>query len=224
MMLLLLFIESGKQGVMYMKKFDGRKKLYAKRVLMECVIMVLMLCGCSDHTVDNPFSKDTGYQVEMVKDQSDDKGQTICDYKIFHKKDGLLMQDVYGDAMYGDIDGDGKCEAAFVTMEGSGIQRMCVYVVDADKKVAVSKKLDVMYDIFDIKGIENVGDIKVKNGQMKKNEIQMEVSGAKYKIEMEADGTAAGTVDGAETKVITASDIGVQNITENLKRSFEEAS
>ena len=41
---------------------------------------------------------------------------------------------------------------------------------------------------------------------------------------MEADGTAAGTVDGAETKVITASDIGVQNITENLKRSFEEES
>ena len=207
---------------MYMKKFDGRKKLYAKRVLIESVIMVLMLCGCSDHTVDNPFSKDTGHQVEMVKNQSDDKGQTVCDYKIFHKKDGLLMQDVYGDAMYGDIDGDGKCEAAFVTMEGSGIQRMCVYVVDADKEVAVSKKLDVMYDIFDIKGIKNAGDIRVTNGQMKKNEIQMEVSGAKYKVEMEADGAAAGTVDGAEAKVITASDIKVQNITENLKRIFEE--
>ena len=52
---------------MYMKKFDGRKKLYAKRVLIESVIMVLMLCGCSDHTVDDPFSKDTGYQVEMVR-------------------------------------------------------------------------------------------------------------------------------------------------------------
>ena len=207
-----------------MKKIDGRKKLYAKRILTESVIMVLMLCGCSDHTVDNPFSKDTGYQVEMVKNQSDDKGQTICDYKIFHKKDGLLMQDVYGDAIYGDIDGDGKCEAAFVTMEGSGIQRMCVYVVDANKEVAVFKKFDVMYDIFDIKGIENVGDIRVTNGQMKNNEIQMEVSGAKYKIEMEADGTAAGTVDGAETKVITASDIKVQNITENLKRIFEEES
>ena len=60
---------------MYMKKFDGRKKLYAKRVLIESVIMVLMLCGCSDHTVDDPFSKDTGYQVEMVKDRSDDKGR-----------------------------------------------------------------------------------------------------------------------------------------------------
>ena len=57
---------------------------------------------------------------------------------------------------------------------------------------------------------------------MKKNEIQMEVSGAKYKVEMEADGAAAGTVDGAEAKVITASDIKVQNITENLKRIFEE--
>lgn len=209
---------------MYMKKFDGRKKLYAKRVLIESVIMVLMLCGCSDHTVDDPFSKDTGYQVEMVKNQSDDKGQTICDYKIFHKKNGLLMQDVYGDAIYGDIDGDGKHEAAFVTMEGSGIQRMCVYVVDADEEVAVSKKIDVMYDIFDIKGIENVGDIRVTNGQMKKNEIQMEVSGAKYKVEMEADGTVAGAVDGAETKVITASDIEVQNITEDLKRIFEEES
>lgn len=207
-----------------MKKIDGRKKLYAKRILTESVIMVLMLCGCSDHTVDNPFSKDTGYQVEMVKNQSDDKGQTICDYKIFHKKDGLLMQDVYGDAIYGDIDGDGKREAAFVTMEGSGIQRMCVYVVDADEEVAVSKKIDVMYDIFDIKGVENVGDIRVTNGQMKKNEIQMEVSGAKYKVEMEADGTAAGAVDGTETKVITASDIKVQNITENLKRIFEEES
>ena len=207
-----------------MKKIDGRKKLYAKRILTESVIMVLMLCGCSDHTVDNPFSKDTGYQVEMVKNQSDDKGQTICDYKIFHKKDGLLMQDVYGDAIYGDIDGDGKHEAAFVTMEGSGIQRMCVYVVDADEEVAVSKKIDVMYDIFDIKGVENVGDIRVTNGQMKNNEIQMEVSGAKYKIEMEADGTAAGTADGAETKVITASDIKVQNITENLKGIFEEES
>lgn len=207
-----------------MKRINNRKKLYKKRVLMECVMMVLMLCGCSGHTVDNPFSKDTGYQVEMVKNQSDDKGQTVCDYKIFHKKDGLLMQDVYGDAMYGDIDGDGKCEAAFVTMEGSGIQRMCVYVVDADKEVAVSKKLDVMYDIFDIKGVENVGDIRVTNGQMKKNEIQMEVSGAKYKVEMEADGTAAGTVDGAEVRVITASDIEVQNITENLKRRFEEES
>lgn len=207
-----------------MKKFDGRKKLYAKRVLIESVIMVLMLCGCSDHTVDDPFSKDTGYQVKMVKDQSDNKGQTVCDYKIFHKKDGLLMQDVYGDAIYGDIDGDGKCEAAFVTMEGSGIQRMCVYVVDANKEVAVFKKFDVMYDIFDIKGIENAGDIRVTNGQMKKNEIQMEVSGAKYKIEMEADGTVAGAVDGAETKVITASDIEVQNITEDLKRIFEEES
>ena len=155
-----------------MKKFDGRKKLYAKRVLMECVMMVLMLCGCSGHTVDNPFSKDTGYQVEMVKDQSDDKRQTVCDYKIFHKKDGLLMQDVYGDAIYGDIDGDGKCEAAFVTMEGSGIQRMCIYIADAEKEVAVSEKLDVMYDIFDIKGVENVGDIRVTNGQMKKNEIR----------------------------------------------------
>ena len=133
-----------------MKKFNGRKKLYAKRALMESVIMVLMLCGCSDHTVDNPFSKDTGYQVEMVKDQSDDKGHMVCDYKIFHKKDGLLMQDVYGDAIYGDIDGDGKCEAAFVTMEGSGIQRMCIYIADAEKEVAVSEKLDVMYDIFDI--------------------------------------------------------------------------
>lgn len=205
-----------------MKRINNRKKLYKKRVLMECVMMVLMLCGCSGHTVDNPFSKDTGYQVEMVKDQFDDKGHTVCDYKIFHKKDGLLMQDVYGDAIYGDIDGDGKCEAAFVTMEGSGIQRMCVYVVDADKEVAVSKKLDVMYDIFDIKGIKNAGDIRVTNGQMKKNEIQMEVSGAKYKVEMEADGAAAGTVDGAEAKVITASDIKVQNITENLKRIFEE--
>ena len=107
-------------------------------------------------------------------------------------------------------------------MEGSGIQRMCVYVVDADKEVAVSKKLDVMYDIFDIKGIKNAGDIRVTNGQMKKNEIQMEVSGAKYKVEMEADGTAAGTVDGTEAKVITASDIKVQNISENLKRIFEE--
>lgn len=207
-----------------MKKFDGRKKLYAKRVLIESVIMVLMLCGCSGHTVDDPFSKDTGYQVEMVKNQSDDKGQTVCDYKIFHKKDGLLMQDVYGDAMYGDIDGDGKCEVAFVTMEGSGIQRMCIYVVDVEKEVAVSKKIDVMYDIFDIKGVENVGDIRVTNGQMKKNEIQMEVSGAKYKVEMEEDGTAAGTVDGVEAKVITASDIEVQNITENLKRRFEEES
>lgn len=207
-----------------MKKINNTKKLYAKRGLTECVIMVLMLCGCSDHTVDNPFSKDTGYQVEMIKDQSADKGQTVCDYKIFHKKDGLLMQDVYGDAVYGDIDGDGKREAAFVTMEGSGIQRMCVYVVDADKEVAVSQKIDVVYDIFDIKGVENVGDIRVTNGQMKKNEIQMEVNGAKYKIEMEADGTAAGTVDGAETKVITASDIKVQNITENLKRIFEEES
>ena len=72
---------------------------------MESVIMVLMLCGCSDHTGDNLFSKDTGYQVEM-----------------------------------------------------------------------------------------------------------------------EADGTAAGAVDGTETKVITASDIEVQNITENLKRIFEEKS
>lgn len=207
---------------MYMKKFDGRKKLYAKRVLIESVIMVLMLCGCSDHTVDDPFSKDTGYQVEMVKDRSDDKGQAVCDYKIFHKKDGLLMQNVYGDAMYGDIDGDGKCEAAFVTMEGSGIQRMCIYVIDVEKEVAVSKKIDVMYDIFDIKGVENAGDIRVTNGQMKKNEIQMEVSGAKYKVEMGEDGTAAGTVDGVEAKVITASDIEVQNITENLKRIFEE--
>lgn len=207
---------------MYMKKFDGRKKLYAKRVLIESVIMVLMLCGCSDHTVDDPFSKDTGYQVEMVKDRSDDKGQAVCDYKIFHKKDGLLMQDVYGDAMYGDIDGDGKCEAAFVTMEGSGIQRMCIYVIDVEKEVAVSKKIDVMYDIFDIKGVENAGDIRVTNGQMKKNEIQMEVSGAKYKVEMGEDGAAAGTVDGVEAKVITASDIEVQNITENLKRIFEE--
>ena len=205
-----------------MNKIYNRKKLCAKRVLMECVMMVLMLCGCSDHTVDNPFSKDTGYQVEMVKDQSDDKGQTVCDYKIFHKKDGLLKQDVYGDAMYGDIDGDGKCEAAFVTMEGSGIQRMCIYVVDVEKEVAVSKKMDVMYDIFDIKGVENVGDIRVTNGKMKKNEIQMEVSGAKYKVEMEEDGTAAGTVDGVEARVITASDIEVQNITENLKRRFEE--
>ena len=209
---------------MYMKKFNGRKKLYAKRALMESVIMVLMLCGCSDHTVDNPFSKDTGYQVEMVKDQSDDKGHMVCDYKIFHKKDGLLMQDVYGDAIYGDIDGDGKCEAAFVTMEGSGIQRMCIYIADAEKEVAVSEKLDVMYDIFDIKGVESVGDIRVANGQMKKNEIQMEVSGAKYKVEMEADGTAAGTVDGTETKVIAASDIKVQNITEDWKRRFEEES
>lgn len=207
---------------MYMKKFDGRKKLYAKRVLIESVIMVLMLCGCSDHTVDDPFSKDTGYQVEMVKDRSDDKGQAVCDYKIFHKKDGLLMQDVYGDAMYGDIDGDGKCEAAFVTMEGSGIQRMCIYVIGVEKEVAVSQKIDVMYDIFDIKGVENAGDIRVTNGQMKKNEIQMEVSGAKYKVEMGEDGTAAGTVDGIEAKVITASDIEVQNITENLKRIFEE--
>lgn len=207
---------------MYMKKFDGRKKLYAKRVLIESVIMVLMLCGCSDHTVDDPFSKDTGYQVEMVKDRSDDKGQAVCDYKIFHKKDGLLMQDVYGDAMYGDIDGDGKCEAAFVTMEGSGIQRMCIYVIGVEKEVAVSQKIDVMYDIFDIKGVENAGDIRVTNGQMKKNEIQMEVSGAKYKVEMGEDGTAAGTVDGVEAKVITASDIEVQNITENLKRIFEE--
>lgn len=207
-----------------MKKINNRKKLYVKRVLMESVIMVLMLCGCSDQTVDNPFSKHTGYQVEMVKDQSDDKGQTVCDYKIFHKKDGLLKQDVYGDAMYGDIDGDGKCEAAFVTMEGSGIQRMCIYVVDVEKEVAVSKKMDVMYDIFDIKGVENVGDIRVTNGQMKKNEIQMEVSGAKYKVEMEEDGTAAGTVDGVEARVITASDIEVQNITENLKRRFEEES
>lgn len=205
-----------------MKRINNRKKLYKKRVLMECVMMVLMLCGCSGHTVDDPFSKDTGYQVEMVKDQSDDKGQTVCDYKIFHKKDGLLMQDVYGDAMYGDIDGDGKCEVAFVTMEGSGIQRMCIYVVDVEKEVAVSKKIDVMYDIFDIKGVENVGDIRVTNGQMKKNEIQMEVSGAKYKVEMGEDGAAAGTVDGVETKVITASDIKVQNITENLKRIFEE--
>lgn len=205
-----------------MKRINNRKKLYKKRVLMECVMMVLMLCGCSDHTVDDPFSKDTGYQVEMVKNQSDDKGQAVCDYKIFHKKDGLLMQDVYGDAMYGDIDGDGKCEAAFVTMEGSGIQRMCIYVVDVEKEVAVSKKIDVMYDIFDIKGVENVGDIRVTNGQMKKNEIQMEVSGAKYKVEMGEDGAAAGTVDGVETKVITASDIKVQNITENLKRIFEE--
>ena len=90
-----------------MKKYDGRKKLYAKRVLIESVIMVLMLCGCSDHTVDDPFSKDTGYQVEMVKDRSDDKGQAVCDYKIFLLKVGLLMLDVYGDAMYGDIDGDG---------------------------------------------------------------------------------------------------------------------
>ena len=97
----------------------------------------------------------------MVKDQFDDKGHTVCDYKIFHKKDGLLMQDVYGDAIYGDIDGDGKCEAAFVTMEGSGIQRMCIYIVDIEKEVAVSKKIDVMYDIFDIKGVENVGDIRV---------------------------------------------------------------
>lgn len=207
-----------------MKKINNRKKLYVKRVLMESVIMVLMLCGCSDHTVDNPFSKHTGYQVEMVKDQSDDKGQTVCDYKIFHKKDGLLKQDVYGDAMYGDIDGDGKCEAAFVTMEGSGIQRMCIYVVDVEKEVAVSKKFDVMYDIFDIKGVENVGDIRVTNGKMKKNEIQMEVSGVKYKVEMEEDGTAAGTVDGVEARVITASDIEVQNITENLKRRFEEES
>lgn len=207
-----------------MNKIYNRKKLCAKRALMECVMMVLMLCGCSDHTVDNPFSKDTGYQVEMVKDQSDDKGQTVCDYKIFHKKDGLLKQDVYGDAMYGDIDGDGKCEAAFVTMEGSGIQRMCIYVVDVEKEVAVSKKMDVMYDIFDIKGVENVGDIRVTNGKMKKNEIQMEVSGAKYKVEMEEDGTAAGTVDGVEARVITASDIEVQNITENLKRRFEEES
>lgn len=87
-----------------MKKINNRKKLYAKRILMESVIMVLMLCGCSDHTVDNLFSKDTGYQVEMVKDQFDDKGHTVCDYKIFHKKDGLLMQDVYGDAIYGDIE------------------------------------------------------------------------------------------------------------------------
>lgn len=86
-----------------MKKINNRKKLYKKRVLMECVMMVLMLCGCSDHTGDNLFSKDTGYQVEMVKDQFDDKGHTVCDYKIFHKKDGLLMQDVYGDAIYGDI-------------------------------------------------------------------------------------------------------------------------
>ena len=39
----------------------------------------------------------------MVKDRSDDKGQAVCDYKIFHKKDGLLMQNVYGDAVYGDI-------------------------------------------------------------------------------------------------------------------------
>ena len=209
---------------MYMKKFDGRKKLYAKRVLIESVIMVLMLCGCSDHTVDDPFSKDTGYQVEMVKDRSDDKGQAVCDYKIFHKKDGLLMQDVYGDAMYGDIDGDGKCEAAFVTMEGSGIQRMCIYVIDVEKEVAVSKKIDVMYDIFDIKGVENAGDIRVTNGQMKKNEIQMEVSGAKYKVEMGEDGAAAGTVDGVETKGITARDIKVQNITEDLKRIFEEES
>lgn len=209
---------------MYMKKFDGRKKLYAKRVLIESVIMVLMLCGCSDHTVDDPFSKDTGYQVEMVKDRSDDKDQAVCDYKIFHKKDGLLMQDVYGDAMYGDIDGDRKCEAAFVTMEGSGIQRMCIYVIDVEKEVAVSKKIDVMYDIFDIKGVENAGDIRVTNGQMKKNEIQMEVSGAKYKVEMGEDGAAAGTVDGVETKVITASDIKVQNITEDLKRIFEEES
>lgn len=207
-----------------MKRINNRKKLYKKRVLMECVMMVLMLCGCSGHKVDDPFSKDMGYQVEMVKDQSDDKGQAVCDYKIFHKKDGLLMQDVYGDAMYGDIDGDGKCEAAFVTMEGSGIQRMCIYVVDVEKEVAVSKKIDVMYDIFDIKGVENVGDIRVTNGQMKKNEIQMEVSGAKYKVEMEEDGTAAGTVDGVEAKVITASDIEVQNITENLKRRFEEES
>lgn len=207
-----------------MKKFDGRKKLYAKRVLIESVIMVLMLCGCSDHTVDDPFSKDTGYQVEMVKDRSDDKDQAVCDYKIFHKKDGLLMQDVYGDAMYGDIDGDRKCEAAFVTMEGSGIQRMCIYVIDVEKEVAVSKKIDVMYDIFDIKGVENAGDIRVTNGQMKKNEIQMEVSGAKYKVEMGEDGAAAGTVDGVETKVITASDIKVQNITEDLKRIFEEES
>ena len=205
-----------------MKRINNRKKLYKKRVLMECVMMVLMLCGCSGHTVDNPFSKDTGYQVEMVKDQFDDKGHTVCDYKIFHKKDGLLMQDVYGDAIYGDIDGDGKCEAAFVTMEGSGIQRMCIYIVE--KEVPVSKKIDVMYDIFDIKGVENVGDIRVTNGQMKKNEIQMEVSGAKYKVEMEADGAAAGTVDGAEVRVITASDIEVQNITENLKRRFEEES
>ncbi len=209
---------------MYMKKFNGRKKLYAKRALMESVIMVLMLCGCSDHTVDNPFSKDTGYQVAMVTDQSDDKGHTVCDYKIFHKKDGLLMQDVYGDAIYGDIDGDGKCEAAFVTMEGSGIQRMCIYIADAEKEVAVSEKLDVMYDIFDIKGVENVGDIRVTNGQMKKNEIQMEVSGAKYKVEMEADGMAAGTVDGTEAKVVAASDIKVQNITEDWKRRFEEES
>lgn len=207
-----------------MKKINNRKKLYAKRILMESVIMVLMLCGCSDHTGDNLFSKDTGYQVEMVKDRSDDKDQAVCDYKIFHKKDGLLMQDVYGDAMYGDIDGDRKCEAAFVTMEGSGIQRMCIYVIDVEKEVAVSKKIDVMYDIFDIKGVENAGDIRVTNGQMKKNEIQMEVSGAKYKVEMGEDGAAAGTVDGVETKVITASDIKVQNITEDLKRIFEEES
>ena len=52
----------------------------------------------------------------------------------------------------------------------------------------------------------------------------MEVSGAKYKVEMEADGTAAGTVDGIETKVIAASDIKVQNITEDWKRRFEEES
>lgn len=101
---------------------------------------------------------------------------------------------------------------------------MCIYIADAEKEVAVSEKLDVMYDIFDIKGVENVGDIRVTNGQMKKNEIQMEVSGAKYKVEMEADGTAAGTVDGTETKVIAASDIKVQNITEDWKRRFEEKS
>lgn len=44
-----------------MKKINNTKKLYAKRILMESVIMVLMLCGCSDHTGDNLFSKDTGY-------------------------------------------------------------------------------------------------------------------------------------------------------------------
>lgn len=65
-----------------MKRINNRKKLYKKRVLMECVMMVLMLCGCSDHTVDNPFSKDTGYQVEMEVDGAEAKVITAGDIEV----------------------------------------------------------------------------------------------------------------------------------------------
>lgn len=198
---------------------DG-KDLYEKRFYDDGPLIRYEVIEAGGDKAEQ-FWKHTDLQIDSIKKWTDGAENQSQDVLIFNNKDGIMLENIVSDVFVGDIDGDKKDELVLVSSEGSGLQRLCIYMLSVNRnEIQVTDKIHIMRHVNEL--IADNSRLWISKGIVKNNEIEIEVEDKKIKLLYKSGEDVTATMDQKDVELIKESSIKVENISETYKKSFED--